>query len=172
MVKHRWLVAAVLTAVLVSACSGSYEVKSNAPIPTARYKTAYIVDSQHSSIIGYNVIPLPGSVMMTDSEAEKGEAVGDTPIHIQRALGTYGIRAVIGSSESIPADIDLVVVYEDAWQWDFKMYLKALKIDMFDNHTKELIGSGSYTAGGGGFHDYPTSEREAPIIIDRILRGN
>jgi len=111
--KHAMLAAAALVTVLATACSGSYEVKAKAPISTAKYKTAYVVDSQQSAIIGYNVTPLPGSVM----------------------------------------------------------YLKALKIDIFDNRTNELLGSGSYTAGDGGIHDYPTSEREAPIIIDRILKG-
>ena len=49
--------------------------------------------------------------------------------------------------------------------------LSTKRVKIYDNKTRELIGSGYYQSGGGGIHDYPTSEREAPNIIDGIFNG-
>jgi hypothetical protein len=158
-------------AALVAGCAGETRAQPLSPANAAKYRSAVILENSQSTIVGYHVIPIPGSVIMTDGDKSKGKALGDTAEHIKRALARHGIQSLVATTPAVPAGVDLVVVYQDEWQWDMKMYMKYLKIDVFDARTKVLVGTGSYTAGGGGFHDYPTAEREAPNIIDAIFLG-
>lgn len=160
----------VLTVVLFSTgCSGKQTVSVQSPIDVRDQQNVYVIERTTSTVVGYNVIPIPGSVIMTDGKKDKKEAIGKTAVHISNALRKNGFEVTIGDGKSIPDEINLVVTYHDAWQWDFKMYLKVLTVTFFEKDTKKKIAEGTYIASGGGMHDYPDSEREAPNIIGEIL---
>ena len=169
--NYRGALTFVVIIVVISAnygCAGTLDTKRKASFDKNRYHTAYIIDTRESTVVGYSWVPVVGLV---DGDKSKHEPVGNTPVHIRNALARHGISAVTGTDNTAPGNVDLVVVYKDEWQWDLKMYMRKLEIKIYDNTTHELIGSGCYESGGGGFHDYPTSEREAPNIIDGIFKG-
>jgi hypothetical protein len=170
MMNYRSTLVFVIIAALCGlyGCSGTLNTKRSTSFDKSKYRTAYIIDTRESTVVGYSWVPVVGLV---DGDKSKHEPVGNTPVHIKNALAKHGILAYTGTGKTAPKNVDLVVVYKDEWQWDLKMYMRKLEIKIYDNKTRQLIGSGYYQSGGGGFHDYPTSEREAPNIIDGIFNG-
>lgn len=106
---------------------------------------------------------------LEDMKEYEVPAIGDTYLHIKNYLENSGCTVLSEDTKTMPSDIDSVVDYYDFWQWDFKYYLKLLKITFKDPKTGEIIAEGIYEAGKGGIHDYPTSKREVPNILRPIL---
>lgn len=48
-----------------------------------------------------------------------------------------------GTRGNPPADAN--VSYVDVWRWDVTMYLKSLRIRMFDGRTGDLLASGEWS---------------------------
>ncbi|MCP4679865.1 MAG: hypothetical protein GY854_31105 [Deltaproteobacteria bacterium] len=164
-IENKMKVLILTIWVSVAGCSGSVESRVHAPVSKNAFRTAYVIDNGYSTVVGYNVMPMPGSVLMTDGEKSKKESIGNTALHIKKALQNYGIRTAIGNASSVLPNVDLVVRFEDEWQWDLKMYLKRLKISFYNARTRQLIVTGGYKPGGAVVHDFPTSEREVPNVI-------
>lgn len=68
----------------------------------------------------------------------------------------------LGYATVVPHDADVLVTYEDHWQWDMSMYLITLRIDFRDPVTNELLASGQ---------SYRTSlDRKPPeFMVDEII---
>ena len=82
---------------------------------------------------------------------------------IGEELVQAGFRATVGpESADVPEGADLVVTYEDHWQWDMSMYLITLRIDFRDPQTQELLASGQ---------SFRTSlDRKPPeFMVDEII---
>lgn len=156
---------------LVFGCAGTVKTDVYSSFDLKSYRFAHIITDGKSTVIDFNVIPIPGSIVVTDGEKHRDEAIGDTAKHIQNALASYGVTSTIGTEQQIPSGASLIVTYEDEWQWDFKMYLKHLTIKILERNSHNVIAEGSYRVGGGGqIHDYPTSESEVSNIINSIYR--
>jgi hypothetical protein len=82
---------------------------------------------------------------------------------IASRLKRQGFNATFGSGTgNAPAAADVIVSYEDHWQWDMSMYLIVLRIDFRDSKTGELLASGQ---------SYRTSlDRKPPeFMINEII---
>ena len=83
---------------------------------------------------------------------------------IARELGRNGLTATSGFSADRPEHFDVLVVYEDRWQWDMSNYLIHMRIDLRNPTTNELLAMGS---------SYQTSlaRKEPEAVIVQILTG-
>jgi len=83
---------------------------------------------------------------------------------IARELGRNGLTATSGFSADRPEHFDVLVVYEDRWQWDMSNYLIHMRIDLRNPTTNELLAMGS---------SYQTSlaRKDAEVVIMQILKG-
>lgn len=61
---------------------------------------------------------------------------------IAEALKARGVNATSGPGVQRPGSIDLLVTYEDRWQWDMRMYLLDLRIDVRDPKTLAIVAYG------------------------------
>lgn len=63
-----------------------------------------------------------------------------------------------------PDDLDILVTYEDRWQWDMSNYLIHMRIDLRHPETNILLGTGS---------SYQTSlaRKKEDVIIKKIISG-
>ncbi|MBW2286918.1 MAG: hypothetical protein JRG90_03750 [Deltaproteobacteria bacterium] len=78
-------------------------------------------------------------------------------------LERAGFEATAGiGTSSAPDVVDVIVSYEDHWQWDMSNYLIALRIDFRNPKTQELLASGQ---------SYRTSlDRKPPeFMVDEII---
>ncbi len=88
--------------------------------------------------------------------------------HLDQMIATElrhrGLNASSGNQSERPDDLDILVVYEDRWQWDMTNYLIHMRIDLRDPNTNVLLGTGS---------SYQTSlARDDPDeIIRNIIAG-
>jgi hypothetical protein len=109
--------------------------------------------------------PLPatnGSAVFFVERHPKDER--DLALLIADALREHGLNATSGSPSERPDQLDFLVTYEDRWQWDMRMYLIRLRINVRDPETQEILGYGesyqdSLSAMGDTFRD----------VIDRAL---
>lgn len=62
---------------------------------------------------------------------------------IAAQLTKRGVAATSGTSAERPADCDVLVTYEDRWQWDMSMYLLSMRIDLRDPQTNALLATGN-----------------------------
>jgi hypothetical protein len=62
---------------------------------------------------------------------------------IASELQKNGINAISGYKSDRPAKFDILVVYEDRWQWDITNYLIHMRIDLRSPSTNALLGTGS-----------------------------
>lgn len=83
---------------------------------------------------------------------------------IAEQLSSKGLVVSSGLAADRPAEIDLLVVYEDRWQWDMSNYLIFMRIDVRDPMTNVLLATGS---------SYQTSlARKSPeAVIALIVPG-
>jgi hypothetical protein len=58
-------------------------------------------------------------------------------------LAKRGITATRGTNAERPPDFDVLVTYEDRWQWDMTMYLLSMRIDLRDPKTNALLATGN-----------------------------
>lgn len=61
---------------------------------------------------------------------------------IASALQSRGISATAGPADGKPSTADYVVTYIDRWQWDMRMYLSDLRIEVRDALDNSLMGFG------------------------------
>jgi hypothetical protein len=81
---------------------------------------------------------------------------------IAQEIRSRGLNAKNGVASVRPAEFDVLVVYEDRWQWDMSNYLLLLRIDLRDPATNVLLATGiSYQTSGAR---KPENEVVAQII--------
>ncbi len=83
---------------------------------------------------------------------------------IAREIRSRGLKANSGPAAGRPTEFDVLVVYEDRWQWDTSNYLLFLRIDLRDPATNVLLATGS---------SYQTSGARKPEsqIVAQIMVG-
>jgi hypothetical protein len=62
---------------------------------------------------------------------------------IAQELRSHGLQVSNGPARARPTAFDVLVVYEDRWQWDMSNYLLFLRIDLRDPETNVLLETGS-----------------------------
>ena len=58
-------------------------------------------------------------------------------------LTNMGFTADTGPAESMPDDADVIVTYEDRWQWDITMYMIGLTIHFRNPKNQQLLAVGN-----------------------------
>jgi hypothetical protein len=83
---------------------------------------------------------------------------------ITREIRSRGLKVENGLASARPAELDVLVVYEDRWQWDMSNYLIFLRIDLRDPATNVLLATGS---------SYQTSGARKPEaeVVAQIIGG-
>jgi len=154
----------------IYACAGTRHALINPGVDIKKYKKAFIIANEHSKYQTANIILLPGAATAVPGKIKEVDTKGNIPSAIQRELAKYGITALIGKeSDKIPDGIDFVIKYDDLWDWDFKYYLSAINIKLFDSKTGIEIAQGSFKSAIA--HNFPDADEEIEVIIKNIF-GN
>ena len=87
---------------------------------------------------------------------------------IASALQSRGFTATAGPADAKPSNADYVVTYVDRWQWDMRIYLSDLRIEVRDALDNSLMGYGqsaqsSFKAMGKNHEDVITA------ALDQLL---
>jgi hypothetical protein len=61
---------------------------------------------------------------------------------IAGAMRSRGMDATSGTPDLRPADVDFLVTYEDRWNWDLRMYLTGLRIEVRDPTSNRIVAFG------------------------------
>jgi len=85
-------------------------------------------------------------------------------VTIAAELAKRGVVATSGASTARPAAFDVLVTYEDRWQWDMSMYLLSMRIDLRDPKTNALLATGSSM-------QTSLARKPAEEVIARIVGG-
>ena len=73
-------------------------------------------------------------------------------------LANMGFTADTGPAESMPDDADVIVTYEDRWQWDITMYMIGLTIHFRNPKNQQLL------AVGNSYHTSITRMRPTAMV--------
>lgn len=162
--RNRTLALAWAVMSAAVSCAGSLSVQKHLSVFPITHRFVFVVENRFSREIPFNPLFSP------ETFARRAvEPIGNTSLHIRRAFEAHGYSVTSGRQEEIPRIVDLIVFYSDTWKWDFKMFLRELTVRVLDGRTKVVLAVGKYTSAPGDIHDYPTSEREAPRLVDAIL---
>lgn len=126
----------IILSFMISACSTAFKVE---PVPAQ--------------------LRAPGLVYFVENHGKDKRRLDQI---IVSALKNHGIIATCGYKSDRPAKFDVLVVYEDRWQWDMSNYLINMRIDLRSPTTNVLLGTGN---------SYQTSlarESEEEVIKDII----
>lgn len=83
---------------------------------------------------------------------------------IVAALAKRGVAAHSGLPSERPAHVDVLVTYEDRWQWDMSMYLLSMRIDLRDPQTNALLTSGNSM-------QTSLARKPAEEVVENIVRA-
>jgi len=151
-------------------CGGGQQDTLRPYKPRVTVKTAYIIENRYSIVVGYDDDPLPESGLKIAGQKSKVAPIGDTSGHIQRALRNHGIESTIGEEQGVSQDVDMIVRYEDVWQWDVKKYLKELFIGFYDARTGEKLVETTHHPKKIVLQTFPTPQKEVPGLISAMLK--
>ena len=81
---------------------------------------------------------------------------------ITSILKNKGYNVSYGSYKQKPSNTNILIMYDDEWQWDISDYLLHMRIDLRDPETNVLLATGS---------SYQTSavREDESVIIKNIL---
>jgi len=91
--------------------------------------------------------------------------------NLQSALKQEGliVKAPLPTGTITSNEVDALVSYDDAWVWDFKMYLAALSIHIYDAKTGDLLAIGYWQ--NSRLHRWPDSaEVMQGLVTDMMAR--
>jgi len=162
----------LLNILLLYSCAGTIQTVRQTQEAVTNYTKAYIISSDNSQYIKFKfgVITPYAYIVLPDDPAQKHEKIGNTDIVIKQELEKYGIKADIGKQGDIPQEIDLIVLYNDIWRWDFNKILDRLDIVFISPIDKKEIAKSTYNIyKNKEFHDFPTPEKEVPKMIKELL---
>jgi len=159
----------VLSTLYAFGCGGSVKTEIHAQKRAKSIQTAYIVDNGYSTIVGYPYEPLPDIGMIIEGKKSQTASLGDTANHIKRALQSHSVESTIGDNQSIPQNVDIVVRFEDEWQWDAKKYLRRLVIRFYDAKNGEKLVETTYHPKRMIIQTFPTPEKKVPGIIGSMI---
>lgn len=161
----------LLDFILFSSCAGTIQtIQTQQTIPD--FKKAFIISPENSQYIKFKfgVITPFAYIVLPDDPAQKHEKIGNTDFVIKQELEKYGIKAEIGKEGDVPTDIDLIVLYNDIWRWDFNKILDKLEIVFISPADQKEIAKSTYNIyRNKELHNFPTPEKEVPKMIKELL---
>jgi hypothetical protein len=103
----------------------------------------------------------PGLVFFVQNHGKDERRLDRT---IAGELSKRGLTATSGFATDRPQKVDVLIVYEDRWQWDMTNYLIDMRIDLRDPTTNVLLATGS---------SYQTSlaRMDPDKVISKIMGG-
>lgn len=72
----------------------------------------------------------------SDDERKLGQLIADN-------LSVRGMTATVGTEDSVPDGVTILVTYEDRWSWDITTFLIEMTITLRDPTTREAFAIGS-----------------------------
>ena len=163
---------AYLVIIILSSCAGTINTIKPQGQDPIRYTKAYIVSAEDSKYIKFKfgaVTPY-GYIVLPDDPAQKHEIIGNTAQVIKQELEKYDIYTEIGKRGDVPEGFDLVVIYNDAWRWDFKKLLDKLEIIFISPNTNKELARSTYNIfKNKELHNFPTPEKEVPKMVKELL---
>jgi hypothetical protein len=148
-------------------CAGSISI-SDVKTGAQPVKEAFVVKIPYSYSVGGGNKFFKGN-KIDPSFYDTMECYGNTFEAVQSTLEKHGIKVTSGDKDNAPPTADIVVKYEDYWQWDFTKYLKYFHIAIIDPKTGQVIIEGEHFANQFGFHNFPTAKKKVPVIVDSLL---
>lgn len=139
----RPLVLAVVIALSISGCGGSYTVnRMNGNVPVS-IKTVAITPSDGNSpeVTGY-----------------VSDAITSNGISVMPALPPNVIKS---------DKVDMVVSYIDVWRWDLATYMQSISINFYNASTGELMVTGRWR--DSFFHAWHRGESVSRQLIDEMI---
>lgn len=88
---------------------------------------------------------------------------------VQQQLRAYGItpKLALPVATRQSKDVDLIVGYTDFWYWDIVMYLRAIKIDLFEGESGNLLVTGRWE--NSAFHGYQDPQDVVKELLDDMF---
>ncbi len=169
-INKTFLVLCII--ILFSSCAGTIKTVRKDPLYYPEYENAYIISAENSQYIKFKfgIITPYAYIVLPDSPAAEHEIIGNTDAVIKNELQKYGINAEIGIKGDIPENIDLIVLYNDIWRWDFKKVLDRLDIVFISPGDNKEIAKSTYNIyKNKELHNFPTPEKEVPKMIKELL---
>ena len=83
---------------------------------------------------------------------------------IARELRHLGYDAIAGPHQMMPENTEMVVIYDDQWNFDFTYYMMKLHLQVLTARTEKLVAE-SYV-------DHPSLVGNSPVdMVDTALKG-
>lgn len=153
-------------------CAGTINTIKSPEYNTSNYKRAYIISTDNSQYIKFKfglITPFL-IVIPSDDPAIQHDAIGNTGTVIKNELEKHGIIAEIGKKGDSPVGFDFIVQYYDTWRWDFKKILDRLEIVFISPEGNKIVAKSTYKIyKNKEMHNFPTSEKEVPKMIQELL---
>jgi hypothetical protein len=142
-INHCFISVIILVASFFTGCGS---LKSNVVDPSIdlhNMKSAYIIKNTESHKQGIDSI-------------------------IQKELSRFGVKSEIGSNDSMPEKVDLIVQYEDHWSWDIVVSLHSLNIDFLNPKDKSVMVTGKFT--NAIVFSYSNEEKVVHDVIQSMFK--
>lgn len=110
---------------------------------------------------------VPSTVAMVPKDGNSNEV----NTLIIKSLSKHGLKF----KYSLPAgttrstDSDLLLWYEDVWNWDMIMYLRKINITIADAKDGTLLAIGEYN-NDSMFHEYPYENEVIDSLLSQMMR--
>ena len=166
---YKKLISTLIIIAFISGCAGTRHTLISPDINLKEYKKAFIIANEHSKFQTANIILFPGGATAVPGKIKEVNTKGNIPSAIQRELAKYEIISIIGkTSDNIPDDIDIIVKYEDLWDWDFKYYISTLTLKLIDKKTGKEMAQGNFKSAIA--HNFPDVDEEIAVMIKDIFK--
>jgi len=83
---------------------------------------------------------------------------------IANEMNNKGFHTLSGYKKDRPKDFDILIIYDDRWQWDITNYLIHMRIDLRSPTTNVLLGTGSS-------YQSSAARKNEDLIIKNIISG-
>jgi len=163
--KRLTLLFVVILTIFCSCSTKQYLLKSTDQ-DLSQIKRILIVNNDFSNIIPVGIYPSYENI--DDFVTKKDSAISDIPELVCVELLKRQINCEIAYEHSEINNETYYIEYQDYWAWDFKKYMHVLKMKLYKNgiEIKTVASQGN----GAGMHDYPTPEKQIPLLIDLLLK--
>ncbi|MBW3564898.1 MAG: hypothetical protein KY459_09260 [Acidobacteria bacterium] len=97
-----------------------------------------------------------------------GDKSSDVDAAIQRELLKKGISVLTGAEGQHPANADLILRYNDSWNWDITMYLDALDMQFSDAASGALVATATWN--NSALHGYHGLDGVVEGLVSEVLK--
>jgi hypothetical protein len=126
-----------------------------------------ILKNDYSYIIPFNKTPGHNEIryMVKDTVP----AIEPTFSFIREELGNHGFKSTVWNSAPEIDDHSIYLTYQDYWRWDFKRYMHMMVICIFKPNNELIFKVVSHSS-PKGFHNFPTPQKQIPLMIDKLSK--